>query len=615
MKKLILISLLLAAGLIACHGNKAPEEAAPPPPEIMGGPPPNITGLNFSQRLEMANASCEEGSFEGCELSCQLLQNSALPQDQVPNLACRCFFTEFARWLESEPVKQVQQRLCNGFTTVERLFGQNGLFPTALAARESGGAEPNVEEYFPCLDISDPSSKEGVLKILINLKANRSDFDQLKPFANESVNGLKAILPTLERAMATNAQCSIPGRLVGNTEEDFIFKSGDLFHWAGKFKLYGATAQALSSYEFNLKPDKILAEDLSVQNFEGTIRNIGTQFIHQFLVADAGKNNSRATEARTHEGETIRSPDRPLVRRFDEKPLGVFPRRANLLNLKNDFLGAFNNFIEVNQRERESTPSISQDKLENYQKIKTSLEGNQEVRIANRLFVNFHRLLEFPPSISNVSQRDFENNPLISDPRSILINFLKIEQETRTWGERVLCRNPVTGVTTVIDRARNCDDAADECIPPNRCAVGLITTEAQLAVPNKEVILAAVKESAHNNFEPEFGRHPGRICQGDEILIRVSDRERDPITLALPRGEALPAEMDVTIATNGFRIVTRETTPAEMYTFFVGASDGHGSPLLNSNPEGGAAAFNEPLPEVIHKVRVAVGAVGTCDRE
>lgn len=632
-KHRLVILFFLTASLIAC-ADKGEEVVSSPPPGELGLPgltPPGgmegPIGLSLAQVLETANTGCEAGNFEQCEMSCEALERSDLPSDQMPDLACRCFFTQFFRWLESESNKTIQQKLCNGYTTVEGLFGENGYFPNsrrAREAREQAGAggrrgrealpeEPIVEDYFPCASLVSGDSKEIPLKILSNLYQNTSNLDQLKPYLAQSANELKAILPTLNRLLFPGAQCSIPAAMSGINEDD-VLKAADLFHLAGHLKLIPPIEQALSLYEFNLNPDKIVVPNLIVRDaISGEEKRLGLQFLHQFLVADA---NSEAREIRAsrHEGEEI---IRPISRKFDDKPLGRLPRGTNFLSLKPDLQAAISDILQSQSGElewNEEPRLLSEENLEFLRSIQASLQQNSYFSVPGqeRVSLNAHKFLEFPLNIASVSLRDFEDNPAIENPRNIPINFLKLI-ETQREIRHFFCVAP-DATRTDLEEIDDCSSprAARACPAPSTCAVEITRIPMKTATPNGDVLLAVAKNFSRINFEPQFGSAPrGPICGGASFDIRVTDSDRgDSVTLTLSRRETWPSGVNIGTTRSGFKILTEPEIALGEYTVYLGASDGHGRPFMGG---GGSIivrpdTFESPGPEVVQAVSFTVGA-------
>lgn len=612
-----LIILLLTASLIACVDGKQEETPAPPSGELgLPGPTPpggmeGPVGLSLAQVLETANTGCEAGNFEQCELSCEALERSDLPSDQMPNLACRCFFTQFFRWIESESNKTIQQKLCNGYTTVEGLFGENGYLLSSRREREDREREPAVENFIPCATLFEGESKEIPLKILSNLYQNKSNLDQLKPYLSQSANELKAILPTLNRVLSPGAQCSIPAALSG-FNEDYVLKAADLFYLAGWLKLIPPIEQALSLYEFNLNPDKIGVPNLIVRDaISGEGKRLGLQFLHQFLVADANSEPNEVTASR-HEGEAI---IRPISRKFDDKPLGRLPRGTNLLSLKPDLQAAISDILQsqASGLEWSEEPRLmGEENLEILGSIQASLQQNSYFSLPGqeRLSLNAHRALEFPLNIASVAQRDL--------PRNTQINFLKLE-ETQREISQFFCVAP-DGEREEID---SCPSPSSPrvtrgCPESNNCEQVITRISMKTAAPNGDALLAATKNFFQINLEPQFGPAPrGSICPDGFFDVSVTDRDRgDRITLTLPRRETWPTGVFIEAARSGsgFRISGEPGTTLELgeYTVYLGASDGHGRPFMGSDGPTRIMldTFGDPSPEVVQAIRFTVEACG-----
>lgn len=422
-KYLLLTALLLVA---ACSGGGGGSGEQPPPPP--GGGDQTGNGFNLSLASQTQDDGFANRDFSKAEISCQALDSGQLSADQVPGMACRCFLTKLFRVIEADSTKQLQQGICGGATTVDKLFGPSGYY-SKLDAMKNGGPAPSIKDFIPCDDINVADASD-FSKMIYNLNQNNANFDSLKPNIVKLGVDLNMILPILDKTLVENASCTIPKQFL-SMDKDMVLKLGDLNDLAGNLKLLVALTQISSQYEYNFDPQQDVQRAI-IKTPDGGRNDLGLQALPEFIVADALKGTDPITKVVTSfENSPLIV---KLITTFDPpKPFGRLAEGTQFTSLQPQLEAVLNHLIAAAQKPHSDSGLFppSQTRPEFYEELKKSLaDANYWSSYSDRIKINLQKMLLAPPSIDRLH---FDRFPSVLDSLKTP-NFLKLGMKNKEIG-------------------------------------------------------------------------------------------------------------------------------------------------------------------------------------
>lgn len=559
--------------------------------------------FNLAKAIQTQEEGFKKRDLEKAGASCEALNSGKLPAQLVPNMACRCFLVKLAGVIDSAASQKTQQPLCGGTTLTKNIL------------------DKDQRDSIPCekeLNLSDPlEGKETLNKMILNLFRNGTDFDALKNHFADLSQQFQKIFPISDKIFSGRPECSFPKQFF-STPQDFVLKEGDIHQVLGYLKTAAAILQIASQYDFNLNPKKIVK---TVVGKDGERLKV----IPEFLAADAGI-PEEAVEASAYDEDfplifiekgieakdiVIENPLPPIRERFDGKPFLALSKISNFLGLKPLLESALQHWAASATAKKAVLAGISEPAASQWNKIRATLNNSWvgfDDSSPQRAMLNLHTLLENPPRVNGISEKDLENFPNLEKLNRIPLNFLRVGEEQRKIGENFFCAENGGG-----REVEYCEPPAGKPALCNaKCEMRAVEIPVSAATMNKVAVFAALKEGLRINFEPQFNLQqiPAKICNNrkTEFYLDVADLENDEVALAAPKAAGLPAGMEISSSAQGglrsFKITISDGTAKNKYKIFLGASDGKGPAQINRTmaPQG---TF-EKAPEVVQEIELVV---------
>lgn len=559
--------------------------------------------FNLAKALQTQEEGFKKKDLKKAAASCEALNSEKLQAQLVPNMACRCFAVKLAGIIDSAASKKSQQPLCGGATGTRDIL------------------DKKRRDNIPCereLKLSNPLAGEETLnKILLNLFRNGTDLDSLKNHFSDLSQQLQKIFPISDKILAGTPQCKFPKQFF-DTPKDFILKEGDIHYVLGYLKTAAVILQMGSQYEFNLNPKKIVKTVLGKDGEK-------LKAVPEFLAGDADS-REKTVEASAYDEDfplsfvergiepkdiVIENPLPPIKEKFDEEPFLALAKNVNFVELKPLVESALQHLTASASKKKAVVAGMSEGGAQQWEKLRETLSNTWasfDEASPQRTMVNLHQLLENPPSVNGILEKDLKKFPNLEKLAAIPINFLRVGEEQKKIRENFFCTE--NGVEAEVEYCE--PPAGKDPLCKGKCEVRAVSIPVSVVKPNTVAILAALHEALRLNFEPQFSLQsiPNKICNSrkTEFFIDVEDLEKDEVALTAPKAAALPAGVEISPSAQGdlqsFKIIVNEGTAKNKYKIFLGASDGKGPALVNRTmaPQG---TF-EKAPEVVQEIELVV---------